>query len=147
MSLVGSWLFCLQNLPCLVSLWCMCGARWRFEDRTFHIGSWRAKLILAPLGMSKLVWPSMNRYRMFFVQTSTLPPRMHHKFTKHGRFCKRNNQLPTKTHIELKDNSNVQTTYWTFSYHVIFYQAQSFIFYNVQTTYRTFISKNWTPAE
>ena len=35
-----------------------------------------------------------------------LPPRMHHKLTKHGRFCKQNNQLPTKTHVELKDNSN-----------------------------------------
>jgi hypothetical protein len=48
----------------------------------------------------------MNRYRMFYLQTSTLPPRMHHKLTKHGRFCKQNNQLPTKTHVELKDNSN-----------------------------------------
>jgi hypothetical protein len=47
----------------------------------------------------------MNRYRMFFVQTSTLPPRMHHKLTKHGRFCKQNNQLPTKSHVEFKDNS------------------------------------------
>jgi hypothetical protein len=46
----------------------------------------------------------MNQYRMFYVQTSTLPPRMHHKLTKHGRFCKQNNQLPTKTHVELKDN-------------------------------------------
>jgi hypothetical protein len=33
---------------------------------------------------------------------------MHHKLTKHGRFCKQNNQLPTKTHVELKDNSIVQ---------------------------------------
>jgi hypothetical protein len=32
---------------------------------------------------------------------------MHHKLTKHGRFCKQNNQLPTKTHAELKHNSNV----------------------------------------
>jgi hypothetical protein len=39
---------------------------------------------------------------MFFVQTSTLPPRMHQKLTKHGRFCKQNNQLPTKSHVELK---------------------------------------------
>jgi hypothetical protein len=39
---------------------------------------------------------------MFYVvQTSTLPPRMHQKLTKHGRFCKQNNQLPTKTHAEL----------------------------------------------
>jgi hypothetical protein len=53
----------------------------------------------------KWVWPSMNRYRMFFIQTSTLPPGMHQKLTKHGRFCRQNNQLPTKTHVELKDNS------------------------------------------
>jgi hypothetical protein len=32
---------------------------------------------------------------------------MHHKLTKHGRFCKQNNQLPTKSHDELKDNSNM----------------------------------------
>jgi hypothetical protein len=44
---------------------------------------------------------------MFFIQTSTLPPRMHQKFTKHGRFYKQNNQLPTKSHDELKDNSNI----------------------------------------
>jgi hypothetical protein len=53
----------------------------------------------------------MNRYRMFFVQTSTLPPRMHQKLTKPGRFCKQNNQLPTKSHVELKDNSNERTTF------------------------------------
>jgi hypothetical protein len=35
---------------------------------------------------------------------------MHHKLTKHGRFCKQNNQLPTKTHVELKDNSNTPQT-------------------------------------
>ena len=47
----------------------------------------------------------MNRYRKFYLQTSTLPPCMHHKLTKHGRFCKQNNQLPTKTRVELKDKS------------------------------------------
>ena len=65
-------------------------------------------LFLVILGMPrvlKYVWPSMNRYRMFFVQTSTLPPRMHQELTKHGRFYNQNNQLPTKSHVELKDNS------------------------------------------
>jgi hypothetical protein len=42
---------------------------------------------------------------MFFVQTSTLPPHMHQKLTKHGRFYKQNNQLPAKSHDELKGNS------------------------------------------
>jgi hypothetical protein len=32
---------------------------------------------------------------------------MHQKLTKHGRFCKQNNQLPTKSHDELEDNSIV----------------------------------------
>jgi len=30
---------------------------------------------------------------------------MHQKLTKHGRFCKQNNQLPTKSHDEFKDKS------------------------------------------
>jgi hypothetical protein len=47
----------------------------------------------------------MNQYRMSFVQNSTLPPSMHHKLTKHGKFCKQNNQLPTKSHDELENNS------------------------------------------
>jgi hypothetical protein len=42
---------------------------------------------------------------MFFIQTSTLPPSMHRKSTEHGRYYTKNNQLPTKSHVELKDNS------------------------------------------
>jgi hypothetical protein len=37
-----------------------------------------------------------------------LPPRMHQKLTRHGRFCKQNNQLPTKSHDELEDKSNIE---------------------------------------
>jgi hypothetical protein len=33
---------------------------------------------------------------------------MHQKLTIHERFCKQNNQLPTKSHDELEDNSNDQ---------------------------------------
>jgi len=36
---------------------------WRFEQRTFYIGSWRAKLILAPLGMPKLIFGDRELYR------------------------------------------------------------------------------------
>ena len=32
---------------------------------------------------------------------------MHLKLTKHGEVCKQNNELPTKSHDELKDNSIV----------------------------------------
>ena len=54
----------------------------------------------------------MNRYRMLFVQTSTLPPSMHQKLTKHGKFCKQNNQLPTKSHDELEDTSIIFHLFW-----------------------------------
>jgi hypothetical protein len=49
---------------------------------------------------------------MFFIQTFTLPPRMHQKLTKHEIFCKQNNQLPTKSHVELQDNSNMPGKWW-----------------------------------
>ena len=53
-----------------------------FDRRATYFGSLRAKLILAPLGTPKWVWPTMNPHRMFFIQTSTPPPRMYHKLTK-----------------------------------------------------------------
>ena len=43
---------------------------------------------------------------MFFVRTFTRLQNMHLNLTKHGRFCKQNNELPTKSHDELKDNSD-----------------------------------------
>jgi hypothetical protein len=43
---------------------------------------------------------------MFFIQTSTLPPHMHQKLFKNGKFYKQNNQLLTKSQVGLKDNSN-----------------------------------------
>jgi hypothetical protein len=56
---------------------------------------------------------------MFFVQTSTLPPRMHQKLTKHGKFCKQNNQLPTKSHDELKDDSNMDGLFVTYYFALV----------------------------
>ena len=50
----------------------------------------------------------MNQYRMFFVQTSTLPPSMHQKISEHGKYCLQNNQLSTQRHIKLEDNSKVE---------------------------------------
>ena len=67
--LVGSWIFCIQYVPCAGSFWCMFGVGVGFKWRTFCIGSLRGKLVLAPLGMPKPFWPSMNHYRMSFIQT------------------------------------------------------------------------------
>ena len=61
----------------------------------------------------KWFWPSVNRYRMFFVQTSTRLPNMYQKLITHGDFCKQNNQLPTKSHDVLEDNLNILKTYLT----------------------------------
>jgi hypothetical protein len=51
---------------------------WRFEQRTFYIGSWRVKLILA-------------------CQDAKMSLALHEPI--------QNNQLPIKTHVALKDNS------------------------------------------
>ena len=53
-----------------------------------------------------------NRYRMFFVKTSTLTPCMHQKLDNTWKFCKQNNQLPTKSYDELKDNSIMNCPKW-----------------------------------
>jgi hypothetical protein len=95
----------LTKLSMFAKFWCMRGGTvevwtknilYRFMEGQTHFST-----SLKPL------WSFMNRYRMFFVQTSTIPPRMHQKLSKHGKFCKQNNQLPTKSHVELKDNSTI----------------------------------------
>lgn len=48
----------------------------------------------------------MNRYRMLFVQTSTITSSTHQKITKHGWSFMHNNQLPTINLVELEDDSN-----------------------------------------
>ena len=54
-----------------------------FELRATYLGSLRAKLILASLGMPNSVWP-LNNIEFCFSPTSTLPPSMHQKPTEHG---------------------------------------------------------------
>ena len=84
---------------------------WWFEQWTFYIGSlgdqthfstsWHAKML-------KWVWPSMNRYKK--VSCTNLHTISKHapELTKFEEMCMQNNQLPTKTVIELKNNSSVQ---------------------------------------
>ena len=101
------WLFCIQYLnffPLVVHAR-RCWSNLN-EEQPISWGSLRIKLISAPLDTPKWVWPSMNRYRMFFDQTITLPPNMHHKLTEHERCWMRNIWFPTKSHVESDDNSN-----------------------------------------
>ena len=46
----------------------------------------------------------MYLYGMLFIETSTLPPSMSQKHTKHERCNIQNNQRLTKSHVELEDN-------------------------------------------
>ena len=68
--------------------WCMPGGSvWdRMKSKLFHEFHWGPHLIWSP---------SMNRYRMFLVQSS-LPSSMHQKLTKHGKCCMQNNQPQPK---------------------------------------------------
>ena len=107
--LVSHWLFCTQwkyVLPLVVHAE---GSVWFDEGQSRFI---EAKLKVASLDMPKWVSPSMNWYRTFFIQTSTLSPSMHRKLTKHGRSCMQNNHLPTKSFVELEDNSIVWYPPW-----------------------------------
>ena len=59
----------------------------------------------------------MNKHIMFFVQTSTRPPNIHQKLTKHENFCKQKNKLPTKSHDDLEHNSNSLLNYLISLFH------------------------------
>ena len=89
--------FCIQNQwflsICGACSEIVCAIKWGAT----YFSSLRAQLILAPLGMPKWAWPSVNWYRMFFVQTSTLPQHA----PKIYRSCMQKNQLLTDRHVEL----------------------------------------------
>ena len=89
-------------------LWCMPGNSACISWRATYFRWLRSKIILAPLGMPKWVWPSMNQYRVIFVKTFWML-KSHYskhapKVTQHGRCCMRNNHLQTESHVQ--DNSN-----------------------------------------
>ena len=50
----------------------------------------------------------MKQFIMVVVHTPTPTPSMHQKVIEHGDFCMQNNQLSTKTLVELEGNSIVQ---------------------------------------
>ena len=76
-----------------------------FEYRATYFSSLKAKPILSPNGMPHWVWHSTHQYRMFFAQTSTQPPSMLRKLSRHGRHCMELNQFLTKSHARLEDDS------------------------------------------
>jgi len=64
--------------------------------------------LLAPSWDAKMSSTLNKPFYNIFVQISTLRPGMHQKITKHGRCCMQNYQLPTKSHVELENNSKIQ---------------------------------------
>jgi hypothetical protein len=81
--------------------WMLGGSVWNWMKSNLLQFIEGHKLIWAPLGMLRWVWPSMYQYRMFFIQIQTLPPSMHSRFSEHGRCCMQNNQLLTKSLLSL----------------------------------------------
>ena len=92
-------LFCIENFPCSGSCRYKFKAGvevWMENNVNRFIG---VELILAHLGMPKEDWPSMNWYRMLFIQTPTPAPNMHLQLTQHGKFYMQANQLLAKTAV------------------------------------------------
>jgi hypothetical protein len=105
--LVGRWsFFAYDTYHVLVSFSCMCGLGVEVSMKNILCCSLQTiKLILACEEVLKCIWPSMSRYIMFFVQTSTLSlVSMHQKLTKHGKCYMQNNQLLTKAPFGLMIN-------------------------------------------
>ena len=50
--------------------------------------------------MPNWVWCAMNRFRMFFIQISTLPTSMHRILTERRRSCMQINQFLTESHVQ-----------------------------------------------
>ena len=100
--MIFHWLFRIQY-QLLLSTWgaCLEVVLNLNEEQPISARWGLAKLILAPSGSQ------MNQCRMFFVQTSTLPPCMHRVLTEYGRCCMQNNSLLTKSPVELEENSTI----------------------------------------
>ena len=81
---------------------------WRFEQKTFYIGSLRVKFILAPIEFAKM---SLTLNAPIYYVVFLKPPHDLQTCTKNlpnmeGSVSK-NNQLHTKSHDELEDKSIV----------------------------------------
>ena len=87
----------------------MLGVGVGFELRTFCIFSLRAKIVLACLG-AKTSFPLNEPIQNVLHSNLTPTPNMHQKLTAHGTYCMQNNQLPTKSTIEPKDNPKTLQT-------------------------------------
>ena len=86
---------------------------WGFNCRTFYISSLEVKLSIAPLGMPKLIWPSMSRYRKFFVQMSSPTPR---------KVLYEKQPTPEKTPVKLKGHSPLSTITKLCCHYILFSQ-------------------------
>ena len=98
--LISYWLVCIQNRLFLLASCPFLEVVLEYEWLATYLVSMKPNLNDI---MAIWVWPSMNQYGMFFVQTSTLPPSMRRKLTKHERYRMQKNKLLTKSVIVLED--------------------------------------------
>ena len=98
-----SWSWC--NFPRIFfgTLDTWCPKCWKDSEISFNV--WYSLKLAAWIEF----WPSMNRRRMLFVQTSTPTLSMHRKLTQHGRYSSmQNNKLPTKMSAWIALNSSLK---------------------------------------
>ena len=105
--LVRSWLFRLQNFPCLRKVLDAClGWLWRLQQRTSYVGSLGVELVVQPFTMQNWVWPTWTN-----MECSVFKPPHQNKSCpkssrKHDKIRIHTTQHTTKVAIESKDNSN-----------------------------------------
>ena len=105
--LVGSLGFRIQQLPCSVSLRCMLGeVVWRFEQRTFYLGSLRVKTHFGmPRGTENEFGPQSTELGCSSFKFQTLPLCMHttgKKLLKFDIVCKPTNKKSYRTNSQQK---------------------------------------------
>ena len=113
--LVGSWLFCMQHLPCSVYFQCASlEALGRFEQKTSYIIHWRSNSFWHAKEVLKWVQPLMNQNML----SSFKFKNYHWACTTSGKTLlilyarqpmeNHRDQLPTSYLIELYDNSTMR---------------------------------------
>ena len=112
MTLVGSWLFCIQHPPCSVSFWCMLGGSVEVQLKNILYWYWGSNSFRLVKKVLKWVWPTRNRNRLLFIQIQTIPPSMHQKWEEtidivckatNGKLWGTNSRW--KVPLSFKDNS------------------------------------------
>ena len=111
--MIFHWVFCTQYNKINSTGGARSEVMFESEWRAVYFSSLRTKLFLASLRMPQIVRPSKNHYRMFFVQSSTLPPpSMHRELTEYRRCCMQDNKSYCNNHVSISNNMTLKLSYF-----------------------------------